>query len=134
MTERPETFEMRSSQDMYKDFPALVRSSFPLYVREAGPQVGSTCFSLCCPCDTLLTSKRWLCSAMEKAMQGSVSCRFWSQPSGCPCCRTSGALHQGRIFEQPCCCQRYNQLQSACVIFVYYLVFFEHIAVHIRVL
>ena len=37
--ERPGEFEMRSSQDMYRDFPALVRSSFPLYVREAGPQV-----------------------------------------------------------------------------------------------
>ena len=37
--ERPESFGMRSTQDMYKDFPAAVRSSFPLYVRTAGPQV-----------------------------------------------------------------------------------------------
>ena len=37
--ERPESFGMRSTQDMYRDFPAAVRSSFPLYVRTAGPQV-----------------------------------------------------------------------------------------------
>ena len=36
--ERPESFGMRSTQDMYKDFPAAVRSSYPLYVRTAGPQ------------------------------------------------------------------------------------------------
>jgi hypothetical protein len=36
--ERPESFGMRSTQDMYRDFPAAVRSSFPLYVRTAGPQ------------------------------------------------------------------------------------------------
>lgn len=37
--ERPESFGMRSAQDMYKEFPVLVRSSYPLYVRSAGPQV-----------------------------------------------------------------------------------------------
>jgi len=37
--ERPESFGMRSTQDMYRDFPAAVRSSFPLYIRTAGPQV-----------------------------------------------------------------------------------------------
>ena len=37
--ERPESFGMRSTQDMYRDFPAAVRSSYPLYVRTAGPQV-----------------------------------------------------------------------------------------------
>lgn len=30
---------MRSTQDMYKEFPGLIRSSYPLYIRTAGPQV-----------------------------------------------------------------------------------------------
>ncbi|CAL8461851.1 g1382 [Coccomyxa elongata] len=38
VAERPESFEMRSTQDMYKEFPGLIRSSYPLYVRNAGPQ------------------------------------------------------------------------------------------------
>lgn len=41
VAERQEPFEMRSSQDMYKEFPGLVRSSYPLYIRTAGPQVSS---------------------------------------------------------------------------------------------
>ncbi len=39
VAERPESFEMRSTQDMYKEFPGLIRSSYPLYIRTAGPQV-----------------------------------------------------------------------------------------------
>lgn len=39
VAERPESFEMRSTQDMYKEFPGLIRSSYPLYIRNAGPQV-----------------------------------------------------------------------------------------------
>ncbi|KAK9908676.1 hypothetical protein WJX75_001313 [Coccomyxa subellipsoidea] len=38
VAERPESFEMRSTQDMYKEFPGLIRSSYPLYIRTAGPQ------------------------------------------------------------------------------------------------
>ena len=41
--ERPESFGMRSAQDMYREFPALVRSSYPLYLRTAGPQVCTLC-------------------------------------------------------------------------------------------
>ena len=41
--ERPESFGMRSAQDMYREFPALVRSSYPLYLRTAGPQVRTLC-------------------------------------------------------------------------------------------
>ena len=41
--ERPESFGMRSAQDMYREFPALVRSSYPLYLRTAGPQVATHC-------------------------------------------------------------------------------------------
>ena len=38
---KPERFEMRSTQECYDDFPAAVRSSFPLYVRGSGPQARS---------------------------------------------------------------------------------------------
>jgi hypothetical protein len=38
VVERHESFEMRSTEDMYKEFPGLVRSSYPLYIRTAGPQ------------------------------------------------------------------------------------------------
>lgn len=43
VAERPESFEMRSTQDMYKEFPGLIRSSYPLYIRNAGPQVCACC-------------------------------------------------------------------------------------------
>ena len=53
--ERPESFGMRSTQDMYREFPAAVRSSFPLYVRTAGPQVCPIC-----PTMVLTASKYYL--------------------------------------------------------------------------
>lgn len=39
--ERVEKFEMKPMRDYYQEFPGLVRSSFPLYVRKAGKQVSS---------------------------------------------------------------------------------------------
>lgn len=53
VAERPESFEMRSTQDMYKEFPGLIRSSYPLYIRNAGPQVCA-----CCPNHSIQCSLR----------------------------------------------------------------------------
>lgn len=36
--ERTEKFEMKTTADFYRDFPGLVRSSFPLYIKTAGVQ------------------------------------------------------------------------------------------------
>lgn len=37
--ERKEIFELKTTKDYYKEFPGLVRSSFPLYIKSAGIQV-----------------------------------------------------------------------------------------------
>jgi len=37
--ERAEKFEMKSGGEMYRDFPGLIRSSTPLYIKAAGIQV-----------------------------------------------------------------------------------------------
>lgn len=36
--ERAEPFEMKTTEQAYAEFPSAVRASFPLYVRNAGPQ------------------------------------------------------------------------------------------------
>lgn len=46
--ERAEPFEMKTTEQAYREFPLAVRASVPLYIRSAGPQV--RCFlppSLC---------------------------------------------------------------------------------------
>lgn len=37
--ERKERFEMKTTKDYYKEFPGLIRSSTPLYIKSAGTQV-----------------------------------------------------------------------------------------------
>ena len=37
--ERQERFEMKTTKDYYREFPGLIRSSTPLYIKSAGIQV-----------------------------------------------------------------------------------------------
>ena len=37
--ERKEKFDMKTTEEFYRDFPGLVRASMPLYIKSAGPQV-----------------------------------------------------------------------------------------------
>lgn len=37
--ERAEKFEMKTTKEYYAEFPGLVRSSVPLYIKSAGRQV-----------------------------------------------------------------------------------------------
>ena len=39
--ERKEKFDMKTTEEFYRDFPGLVRASMPLYIKSAGPQVWS---------------------------------------------------------------------------------------------
>ena len=39
--ERKEKFDMKTTEEFYRDFPGLVRASMPLYIKSAGPQVRS---------------------------------------------------------------------------------------------
>ena len=43
--EREEKFDLKTTKDYYRDFPAMIRASFPLYIKNAGKQV-DTIFSL----------------------------------------------------------------------------------------
>lgn len=36
--ERAEPFEMKTTEQAYREFPLAVRASVPLYIRSAGPQ------------------------------------------------------------------------------------------------
>ena len=37
--EREEKFDLKTTKDYYRDFPAMIRASFPLYIKNAGKQV-----------------------------------------------------------------------------------------------
>ena len=95
--ERPEAFGMRSAQDMYKDFPALVRSSFPLYVRDAGPQARPIC--ICRPCKTTSPARLYsrLLSREQAKRRLCLMLQLERPPSCLPCWCPPGDSFLARI-------------------------------------